>query len=118
MIHIPLSHYPFFFQAIIRLLLGEDHDEDAIKIPWAARHQFLNVSITPVECSVVCSRSLATRYFEPLALRFNSLLGEDQRQVAVQISDEDFHVIQVDGQGLEAGQRVLELTYPLALAGM
>ena len=31
---------------------------------------------------------------------------------------EDFVVMQVDGEGLEAGQRVLELTSPLALAGM
>lgn len=36
----------------------------------------------------------------------------------IQISDEDYIVIQVDGQGLDAGQRVLELTSPLAMAGM
>ncbi len=34
------------------------------------------------------------------------------------ISSEDFVVISVRGEGLEAGQRVLELTSPLALAGM
>ena len=34
------------------------------------------------------------------------------------ISREDYMVIQVDGQGLDAGQRVLELTRPLAMAGM
>lgn len=34
------------------------------------------------------------------------------------ISSEDFVVISVEGEGLEAGQRVLELTTPLALAGM
>ena len=34
------------------------------------------------------------------------------------ISAEDFVVISVEGAGMEAGQRVLELTSPLALAGM
>ena len=34
------------------------------------------------------------------------------------ISTEDFVVISVEGAGMEAGQRVLELTSPLALAGM
>ncbi len=34
------------------------------------------------------------------------------------ISSEDSVVISVEGEGLEAGKRVLELTTPLALAGM
>ena len=37
---------------------------------------------------------------------------------AVIISNDDFVVIQVGGEGMEAGQRVLDLTAPLALAGM
>lgn len=36
----------------------------------------------------------------------------------VSISDEEFVVMQVDGEGLEAGQRVLDLTSPLAMNGM
>lgn len=36
----------------------------------------------------------------------------------VQISSEDYLVMQVEGQGLDAGQRVVELTSPLAMAGM
>jgi hypothetical protein len=50
--------------------------------------------------------------------RFNDLVGTENGLDHVQISLEDFNVIQVDGQGLDAGQRVLELTSPLALAGM
>ena len=121
LIHIPINHYPFFLQPILRLLFGEDHDQDAAKIPWTYRHQFLNVSITPVECSVVCSKELATRFIRPLADRFNGLLGTDGPERAKQrvlINSEDFIVVQVDGQGLDAGQRVLELTSPLAMAGM
>ena len=118
LIHIPLEYYPFFLQPIQRLLFGEDHDEDAFKIPWPDRHNFLNVSITPVECSIVCSRDLAQRFFQPLTDRFMDLLGSADQVDLVQISPEDFDVIQVDGQSLDAGQRVLELTSPLALAGM
>jgi hypothetical protein len=118
LIHIPLPYYQFFLQPIQRLLFGEDHDEDAYKIPWPYRHSFLNVSITPVECSVICSRDLAHKFFGSLVDRFNDLVGTENGFDHVQISLEDFNVIQVDGQGLDAGQRVLELTSPLALAGM
>ena len=119
LIHIPLEYYAFFLQPIQRLLFGEDHDEDCHKIRWPYRHNFLNISITPVECSVVCSRDLANRFFKPLADRFSGLLSNAGKEVdQVQISPEDFDVIQVDGQGLDAGQRVLELTSPLATAGM
>ena len=118
LIHIPLPYYPFFLQPVQRLLFGEDHDEDAYKIPWPYRHSFLNVSITPVECSIACSRDLADRLFWPLVDRFNHHLGTGDQIDIVQISPDDFDVIQVDGQGLDAGQRVLELTSPLALAGM
>lgn len=118
LIHIPLPFYPFFLQPIQRLLFGEDHDEDAHKIPWPYRHSFLNVSITPVECSIVCSRGLANRFLQPLVHRFNNLHKTKDGKDQPQVSSEDFDVIQVDGQGLDAGQRVLELTSPLALAGM
>jgi hypothetical protein len=118
LIHIPLHYYPFFLQPIQRLLFGEDHGEDANGTPWPYRHGFLNVSITPAECSLVCSRELADRFFEPLVDRFNGLQQSGEGTDHVQISPEDFNVIQVDGQGLDAGQRVLELTSPLALAGM
>jgi hypothetical protein len=107
-------------QPILRLLLGEDHDEDAAKISWTNRHDFLNLSITPVECSIICSRYLADRYVRPLADLLNNLYAsrKGQTKTEIQISAEDYIVIQVDGQGLDAGQRVLELTSPLAMAGM
>lgn len=122
LIHIPINHYSFFLQPILRLLFGEDHDEDAAQILWTDRHKFLNVSITPVECSVFCSRELADRFFRPLAEAFNSFARSKKNGAtkadAVEINPEDFVVVRVDGGGIEAGQRVLELTSPLALAGM
>lgn len=121
MIHIPIELYSFCLQPILRLLFGEDHDEDASKISWTNRHDFLNVSITPVECSIICSRYLAEMVVRPVADKLNILCAgskNGQSKYSIQISEEDYIVVQVDGQGLDAGQRVLELTSPLAMAGM
>lgn len=73
----------------------------------------MNISVTSIECSVVCSRELATELFVPV---LNQL--DPQSRSQVHISSDDFVVMQVDGEGLDAGQRVLELTSPLALAGI
>ena len=120
MIHIPIELYALCLQSILRLLFGEDHDEDAARISWTNRHDFLNVSITGVECSIICSRTLAERCVRPFADILNRLHAEDKDDSTyrIQISQEDYIAIQVDGQGLDAGQRVLELTSPLAMAGM
>lgn len=131
LIHIPIELYSLCLQPILRLLFGEDHDEDAAKISWTNRHEFLNVSITPVECSIICSRNLSDRFVVPVANALNRLytastasnsssngVNGSHPKTEIQISSDDYIVIQVDGQGLDAGQRVLELTSPLAMAGM
>jgi hypothetical protein len=122
LIHIPIELYSFCLQPILRLLFGEDHDEDAAKISWTNRHDFLNVSITPIECSIICSRHLAERFIAPVAEVLNGLFASGDAKAnprkEIEISSDDYIVIQVDGQGLDAGQRVLELTSPLAMAGM
>ena len=81
---------------------------------WANRHAFLNVSVTSIECSIVCGKDIAEDIFRPVIDR--SPVGGGDR--CASISVEDFVVISVEGAGMEAGQRVLELTSPLALAGM
>ncbi|PGH11924.1 hypothetical protein AJ79_04616 [Helicocarpus griseus UAMH5409] len=125
LIHIPLNIYPFFLQPILRLIFHDvppiedtEPDEDVrdLDFPESARPAFLNISITPVECSIVCSRELAELYIRPLAERINK--NENSKTNHVSISKEDFIAMQVDGQGLDAGQRVLELTSPLAMAGV
>ncbi|KAI1615185.1 ACT domain-containing protein [Exophiala viscosa] len=125
LIHIPIELYGFCLQPILRLLFGDDHDEDASSIPWTNRHDFLNISITPVECSIICSRHLADRFILPVANVLNRLVNggsistsTSNPKTEIEISTEDYIVIQVDGQGLDAGQRVLELTSPLAMAGI
>ena len=143
LVHIPLELYPFFLKPILQVLFdevppiknGEDGDADAgvsaddgpileedeeeeeeeeekgEDTTTPEQPAFLNISITPVECSVMCPRKLAEQYFAPLIARFapSELLS---------ITQDDFIAMQVYGEGLEAGQRVLELTSPLAMAGM
>ncbi|KAL9073668.1 MAG: hypothetical protein Q9157_004642 [Trypethelium eluteriae] len=120
LIHIPLHLYSNFLQPILQILLPrESNNEDDSRsngnrsYPWPSEHKFTNISVTPVECSIVCSRVLAERIFVPV---INSLSSDHQQQVS--ITDEDYVVIQVEGQGNGAGQRVLELTSPLAMAGI
>jgi hypothetical protein len=121
LIHIPLHLYRNFLQSILQLVLpnatrnGFENGSSDVKPRkgWPCEHPFVNISITPVECSVVCSRALASELFVPV---LNVL--DPQSRDSVNITTEDFVVMQVDGEGLDAGQRVLELTSPLALAGM
>ncbi|KAF2212086.1 hypothetical protein CERZMDRAFT_97999 [Cercospora zeae-maydis SCOH1-5] len=118
MIHIPASIWPLFLQPILSLLLHNDlRDEDGATIPphrpWCHWKPFTNVSITPSECSVVCPRDDAEALFRPLIAHLSAPL---QKQLS--ISEEDYSVITIGGEGLEAGQRVLDLTSPLALAGI
>ena len=63
---------------------------------------------------MVCSKAMAEDFFAPVMARCNRGLQGD----IATISSEEFVVISVEGAGLEAGQRVLDLTSPLAMAGM
>lgn len=123
LIHIPLHLYSNFLQTVLQLLLPDEsrghgvttNGNGAVQPPkgWPYEHPFVNISITPVECSVVCSRVLAQKLFVPAREALNAAY-----KAQISITDEDYVVMQVDGEGLDAGQRVLELTSPLALAGM
>ena len=57
---------------------------------------------------------------KPVSLVMNDVLGRNghAKEDGIDSGGEDYMVFQVDGQGLDAGQRVLELTSPLAMAGM
>lgn len=118
MIRIPLKHYESYVQPLLQLLhpayANQGTDDPTQNNPWANQHPFLNISISPIECSVVCSKELAQEYFVPVVARLRKTPSSDEAT----ISPEDMVVISVEGEGLEAGQRVLELTTPLAMAGM
>jgi cellobiose dehydrogenase (acceptor) len=62
---------------------------------------------------VLCPRESAQALFAPSIAQLSS----DLPQVA-SISTEDYSAIHIGGEGLDAGQRVLDLTSPLALAGI
>ena len=121
MIHIPLTPYQDYLSTILKLLFPfpsrpNGQSEDYEDISWANAHAFLNVSVTPIEASIVCSTLLAEELFAPKiaeAKRCDPLKGD-----TASISSGDYVVISVEGGGTEAGQRLLELTGPLALAGM
>ncbi|KAG9193669.1 hypothetical protein G6011_03704 [Alternaria panax] len=121
LIHIPLRLYRNFLQSILQLVLPNatrkvfGNGNGAVQPPkgWPCEHPFVNISITPIECSIVCSRTLASELFVPVL----NLLDAESKD-ACSITTDDFVVMQVDGEGLDAGQRVLELTSPLALAGI
>lgn len=81
--------------------------------PFHPHHEFLNISVTPIEASIVCSVSWAQHVFEPFIA---SLPSNFQSQIT--ISHESYVVFSVGGAGTEAGQRVMDLTAPLAMAGI
>ena len=131
LVHIPLELYPYFFKAVLSLIFDEvspldtnDQDEDQLDDiddesdhhPESTKPAFLNVSITPVEVSVICPRRLVEKYFDPLINDLGQLDSSLRSRLGV--SKNDYIAMQVLGQGLEAGKRVLELTSPLAMAGI
>lgn len=74
---------------------------------------FVNVSFTPVECSLICSDTVVTELLKPLL----DMLDPEARG-QVHISRETYVAIQVDGDGLDNGGRVVDLTAPLSRAGI
>lgn len=120
LIHIPLPLYSALLQPILRVLLphgGPAHSDEPEGLLEGLsldnKHGFLNISVTPIECSIVCHTSWARHVFEPVIKR---LPKEESKQV--QISKENYIVFSVSSAGMEAGQRVMDLTAPLAMAGI
>ncbi|KAB5531307.1 ACT domain-containing protein [Coniochaeta sp. 2T2.1] len=120
LIHIPLSLYPTFLQAILRTLLPpslpSSSDLDSSLQPLSlldSHHGFLNISVTPIEVSIVCHTSLATTLFDPAI----ASLPKDARR-SVSTSKDSYTVFSVISAGMDAGSRVVDLTSPLALAGV
>ncbi|CZS99523.1 uncharacterized protein RCO7_07877 [Rhynchosporium graminicola] len=117
LIHIPLHLYPLLVQAILQTLLphsiaASPSGSTKTQSP-PPTHHFLNISITPLECSIVCHVSFAQSIFPSLL----SLLPPSQSSQCV-ISKDTYNVFSVNSSGMEAGQRVLDLTAPLAMAAI
>ena len=69
--------------------------------------------MTPIEVSVVCHSSWARDVFEPVIAGLPRDLAR-----TVELSQNDYLILSVISAGLDAAGRVMELTSPLALAGI
>ncbi|KAJ5775186.1 uncharacterized protein N7511_000197 [Penicillium nucicola] len=129
LVHIPLELYPYFIKAVLRLIFdeippleeeegkgNESDDGDQASEYGFKPPALMNISITPVEVSVMCPRRLVDKYFVPVMDQLDQLDASLRSRLVV--SENDFIAMQVLGEGLEAGRRVLDLTTPLALAGI
>ncbi|KAL1837661.1 hypothetical protein VTJ49DRAFT_3537 [Mycothermus thermophilus] len=126
LIHIPLDLYPSLLQPILKILLPPSRDpyyrrrsSSSTSVnneechPHHHHGSFLNISVTPIECSIVCDAAWAESVFRPALAR----LSRDQSRT-VAISGDTYAVLNVYGTGMDAGSRVADLTSPLALAGI
>jgi len=120
LIHIPLPLYSSLLQPILAVLLPHGgptnpNDPEGLLdgLSLDNKHGFLNISVTPIECSIVCHSSWARNVFAPVIAR---LPKEASKQC--QISKDTYIVFSVNSAGMEAGQRVMDLTAPLAMAGI
>ncbi|GAO16468.1 hypothetical protein UVI_02011210 [Ustilaginoidea virens] len=124
LIHIPLTLYTSFLQPILRVLIPQTqnlhigreaagHPEHLQGLSTENQHGFLNISVTPLECSIVCHTAWAKNVFEPV---ISSLPAREARTVSV--FTDSYMILSVISAGFDAATRVLELTSPLALAGI
>lgn len=131
MIHIPLKIYPTLLQPVLRVLLHQTRGLDTAAAAATTgagpdsldfglsgltpdgQHGFLNISITPVEASIVCHTSWAKNVFEPAI----AALPKDAAR-SVEVSRNSYMILSVISAGLDAASRVLDITSPLALAGI
>lgn len=97
LIHAPLRLFPHFLSGVLSL----------IRIPPV----FFNISLTPTSLSVICPQEVAHQLFAPIIA---DLLPDS----GAGIEDLEYVCLQINGQGLGDGSRLLELTQPLAHAGV
>ncbi|KAK3359326.1 ACT domain-containing protein [Lasiosphaeria hispida] len=120
LIHIPLALYSNFVQPILQVLLPQtpdghsgSPDPELGGLTVDNQHGFLNISVTPIECSIVCHSNWTKIVFEPIIKR----LPKDASKT-VSVSKDSYAVFSVISAGMDAGSRVVDLTSPLALAGI
>ncbi|EHK26015.1 uncharacterized protein TRIVIDRAFT_35177 [Trichoderma virens Gv29-8] len=122
LIHIPLDLYPTLLQPLLRILLPQtqslnfsrdsrEYELEGLTVDY--QHGFLNISITPIECSVVCHSSWAKNVFEPALNALPKPLKN-----AVKVYKDTYMILAVTSAGLDPGGRVMELSSPLAFAGI
>uniref|UniRef100_A0A060T8X8 ARAD1C33220p n=1 Tax=Blastobotrys adeninivorans TaxID=409370 RepID=A0A060T8X8_BLAAD len=73
--------------------------------------EFISVTLTPLECSVICPSEIVSILFQDQLHSVGESLG-------VQVISHEYVPIQFDGDGLDSGQRVLAVSAPLSNAGI
>ncbi|KAK0760388.1 hypothetical protein N5P37_007473 [Trichoderma harzianum] len=122
LIHIPLDLYPTLLQPLLRILLPQtqslnftrdsrEYELEGLTTDY--QHGFLNISITPIECSVVCHSSWAKNVFEPALNALPKPLKN-----TVKLYKDTYMILAVTSAGLDPGGRVMELSSPLAFANI
>ncbi|KAK3986278.1 hypothetical protein QBC44DRAFT_141000 [Cladorrhinum sp. PSN332] len=106
LIHIPLPLYSSFLEPILKVLLPLSRGSSS-----KDNNPFVNISVTPLECSVVCNSLWAKSVFEPAIRRLPKSVS-----AGVSISKDAYAVLSFTSAGMDAGSRVADLTSPLALA--
>ncbi|BFZ54457.1 hypothetical protein PYCC9005_001494 [Savitreella phatthalungensis] len=99
LVHIPPDVFPHFLHATLTLL--------------HACPAFFSLSITPSSVSVILPEALAKDTFLPCAER---LAGHDHGGVTIETAG--YLAMQIDGEGIGDGDRLVQLTAPLARAGV
>jgi len=107
LVHIPLEHFSYYVRPLIQLLLPEKGTLNDIP--------FINISINPVEASVICPKELAEKYFRPFLTSSGPAPGSGD---SISVAPDDYILMFVTGSGSQPSQRVIDLTTPLALAGI
>jgi ACT domain len=82
---------------------------------------FINISVNPIEASVVCPKHLAEKFFHPFLSSSVPSIGTDAlhpEDSAISIAPDEYILMFVTGSGSQPSQRVIDLTTPLALAGI
>ncbi|CCG82000.1 Putative uncharacterized protein [Taphrina deformans PYCC 5710] len=97
LINIPLRLFPHFTNSILRLI--QDSPD------------FFNISLTPTSLSVICPQDVAHVLFRPIIDDLRPGSGATMER-------EEYVCMQIDGEGMGDGSRLLELTQPLAQAGV
>lgn len=95
----------------------DDDDETAVSDKIEALQEFINVSFTPVECSVICPTELVGILFGK-ALDQASIFSKSTFSGKPKALQGQYLAIQVDGDGADSGSRILEITAPLSSAGI
>ncbi|CRJ86864.1 hypothetical protein BN1723_000197 [Verticillium longisporum] len=136
LIHFPPMLYTHFLHPVLQALLPQSQtispDDARETPPWPQhslpgltedhQHNFLNVSVTPLEASVVCHADWARTVFRPAIDRILETLPSHVRKPAV-LSPDTYLVLSVisgggGGADTDIVARILDLTAPLALAGI